>query len=189
MALLLLGTLEVPAPAHGGTIVMLDSLTDSVVTSRTAFSDAYALVADVRKVRHTLPDEPNPAPVSGSATDTVTAPTRCSVKQPPALAGVVMGRVVNAEKLGLAGAAVVAEWLEEIPAKDGSEPPRQTLYQLTALSVLDGAYAFCGIPLDHVVALRATLSNRRSPAPRIQIIKPARRAELDLEMGAAPSPP
>jgi hypothetical protein len=117
--------------------------------------------------------------------DTQSLAMRCDVEREPDFAGIILGRVVNDGQIGIADASVVAEWQDD-SAPAGGKAPRLTLYRISVRSVLDGSYQFCGVPLNHVVQLRATSGTRRSRVQPVKISKPAHRAEIDLLVGSDP---
>ncbi len=75
--------------------------------------------------------------------------------------GVVQGRVTTNGSRGVGGATVVARWRDVDDVIGGSLVTYRN-HQREALSVADGSYVLCGVPLGHPVTVFATQQNKRS---------------------------
>jgi hypothetical protein len=113
--------------------------------------------------------------------DTVIATITCGDRIPPEFGAIILGRVVNPDHIGLQGASVTVEWVDE-PAS--APVARRTVHLMKSMSILDGAYSFCGLPFDRPLAVIATLGPRRSATNKVRIAKDARRANFDLILPA-----
>lgn len=122
------------------------------------------------------------SPAAGRQADTIAVTTKCGDKTTASFSALLLGRVVNVERIGVSGANVLVEWIDE-PRSAGM---RREVYQMQATSIADGVYEFCGLPVARALSVTATMGNRQSLTNRLQIAKDARRAELDLVLQASP---
>jgi Carboxypeptidase regulatory-like domain/TonB-dependent Receptor Plug Domain len=103
--------------------------------------------------------------------------------------GVVQGRVTSNGTSGVGGATVVARWRDVEDVIGGSLVTYRN-HQREALSVADGHYVLCGVPLGHPVTVFATQQNKRSRLyeQRIPVDAPVWSLDLLSETVVATAP-
>jgi hypothetical protein len=106
--------------------------------------------------------------------------------------GVLQGRVRWTDGRPVAGAAVVADWLESVDLQ-GRDVVGVSARELNAQTVsgTDGSFRLCGIPADrtiHVMARRDTLRSARA-VTRLSMGAPVTLIDLQVARAAATSPP
>ncbi|MCC6244821.1 MAG: carboxypeptidase regulatory-like domain-containing protein [Gemmatimonadaceae bacterium] len=103
--------------------------------------------------------------------------------------GVVEGRVTSDGVRGLGGVSVVARWRDVKDVVGGSLVTYRD-HQREALTVADGQYVLCGVPLGHPVTVYAKQENVRSRTyeRRLPVEAPVWYLDLRAEADATPEP-
>ncbi len=104
--------------------------------------------------------------------------------------GVVAGRVTSNGVVGVGGVSVVARWRDVEDVVGGSLVTYRN-HQREALTVADGQYVLCGVPLGHPITVFATQQNKRSRLyeRRLPVEAPVWALDLRHEMDAEPAVP
>lgn len=102
--------------------------------------------------------------------------------------GVVAGRVTSNGVVGVGGVSVVARWRDVEDVIGGSLVTYRN-HQREALTVADGQYVLCGVPLGHPITVFATQQNKRSRLyeGRLLVEAPVWSLDLRSEVVAEPS--
>ncbi len=103
--------------------------------------------------------------------------------------GVVQGRVTSNGVTGAGGVTVVARWRDVLDVVGGSLVKLRN-HQVEALTVADGSYVLCAVPLGHPVTIFATLNNKRSRLyeQRLPVDAPVLSLDLQSESFASTTP-
>jgi hypothetical protein len=102
--------------------------------------------------------------------------------------GVVAGRVTSNGVVGVGGVSVVARWRDVEDVIGGSLVTYRN-HQREALTVADGQYVLCGVPLGHPITVFATQQNKRSRLyeGRLLVEAPVWLLDLRAELAAEPT--
>lgn len=100
--------------------------------------------------------------------------------------GVVAGRVTSNGVVGLGGVSVIARWRDVEDVIGGSLVTYRN-HQREALTVADGQYVLCGVPLGHPITVFATQQNKRTRLyeRRLLVDTPVWSLDLRSELVAA----